>query len=152
MYTMKEACDMTGVTYETLKFYCNEGLVPNVKRDSRNRRVFDEYDIAWLKSLLCLRKCGMSHASMKEYLKLCLAGEGSIPERKELLLRQKKELHERIRELDESVAYIDRKLRLYDDMLAGRVEYHSNLIRPRGAQEDAPLDGEASDSSMGAES
>ena len=31
MYTMKEACRETGMTYEALKFYCNEGLVPNVK-------------------------------------------------------------------------------------------------------------------------
>ena len=31
MYTMKDVCHETGMTYETLKFYCNEGLVPNVK-------------------------------------------------------------------------------------------------------------------------
>lgn len=125
MYTMKEACAMTGMTYETLKFYCNEGLLPNVRRDERNRRVFDDHDIAWLKGLLCLRKCGMSHANMKEYLNLCLAGEESLPQRKRLLAGQKKELLERVRELEESVAYIDRKLRLYDDMLEGRVAYHS---------------------------
>ena len=45
MYSMKEACQQTGMTYENLKFYCNEGLVPNVKRDSRNYRIFDEHDI-----------------------------------------------------------------------------------------------------------
>lgn len=32
MYSMKEACKLTDMTYENLKFYCNEGLVPNVKR------------------------------------------------------------------------------------------------------------------------
>ena len=45
MYSMKEACALTGMTYENLKFYCKEGLVPNVKRDSRNYRVFDDHDI-----------------------------------------------------------------------------------------------------------
>ena len=35
MYSMKEACELTDMTYENLKFYCNEGLVPNVKRDKR---------------------------------------------------------------------------------------------------------------------
>ena len=35
MYSMKETCALTNMTYENLKFYCNEGLVPNVKRDSR---------------------------------------------------------------------------------------------------------------------
>ena len=57
MYTMKAACKKTGLSYETLKFYCNQGLVPNVKRDDHNRRIFDERDIDWIKSLNCLKKC-----------------------------------------------------------------------------------------------
>ena len=58
---------LTGMTYENLKFYCKEGLVPNVKRDSRNYRVFDDHDIKWIQSLGCLRNCGLSIAEMKEY-------------------------------------------------------------------------------------
>ena len=74
MYSMKEACSLTDMTYENLKFYCNEGLVPNVKRDSRNYRVFDEHDIKWIQSLNCLKSCGMSLAEMKTYLALCMEG------------------------------------------------------------------------------
>ena len=80
MYSMKEACTLTNMTYENLKFYCNEGLVPNVKRDRRNYRVFDEHDIKWIQSLNCLKSCGMSIAEMKQYLALCMEGEGTIPE------------------------------------------------------------------------
>lgn len=57
MYSMKEACVQTGMSYETLKFYCKEGLVPNVKRDSHNYRVFDDRDIKWIQSLGCLKRC-----------------------------------------------------------------------------------------------
>ena len=39
MYTMMQVCKETGLTYQTLKYYCNEGLVPNVKRDKNNRRI-----------------------------------------------------------------------------------------------------------------
>lgn len=39
MYSMKEACQQVGMTYEALKFYCNEGLVPNVKREELLRRI-----------------------------------------------------------------------------------------------------------------
>ena len=45
IYTMMQACEKTGMTYQGLKFYCNEGLVPNVKRDRLNRRIFDDRDI-----------------------------------------------------------------------------------------------------------
>lgn len=61
MYSMKEACTLTNMTYENLKFYCNEGLVPNVKRDRRNYRVFDEHDIKWIQSLNCLKKLWNEH-------------------------------------------------------------------------------------------
>ena len=66
MYTMMEVCRMTQMNYEALKFYCNQGLVPNVKRDKNNRRVFDAHDIAWIKDLVCLKKCGMSIQEMKD--------------------------------------------------------------------------------------
>lgn len=128
MYSMKEACSLTDMTYENLKFYCNEGLVPNVKRDRRNYRVFDEHDIKWIQSLNCLKSCGMSIAEMKTYLALCLEGEGTIPERKVILAEKKEALLQSIAELQKAVAFIDWKQRFYDDVLSGKTEYYSNLV------------------------
>ncbi|MDU8725819.1 MerR family transcriptional regulator [Faecalibacterium prausnitzii] len=128
MYSMKEACTLTNMTYENLKFYCNEGLVPNVKRDRRNYRVFDEHDIKWIQSLNCLKSCGMSIAEMKQYLALCMEGEGTIPERKVILAEKKETLLQSMTELQKAVAYIDWKQRFYDDVLSGKTAYYSNLV------------------------
>lgn len=128
MYSMKEACTLTNMTYENLKFYCNEGLVPNVKRDRRNYRVFDEHDIKWIQSLNCLKSCGMSIAEMKQYLALCMEGEGTILERKVILAEKKETLLQSITELQKAVAYIDWKQRFYDDVLSGKTAYYSNLV------------------------
>ena len=128
MYSMKEACTLTNMSYENLKFYCNEGLVPNVKRDRRNYRVFDEHDIKWIQSLNCLKSCGMSIAEMKQYLALCMEGEGTIPERKVILAEKKETLLQSITELQKAVAYIDWKQRFYDDVLSGKTAYYSNLV------------------------
>lgn len=128
MYTMKAVCRETGMTYEALKFYCSEGLVPNVKRDANNHRVFDDRDVAWIKSLTCLKNCGMSIQEMKVYIGLCLQGEASIPERKTILARKRDELLTRISELQASIDYIDWKQGFYDEVLSGKTEYYSNLI------------------------
>lgn len=128
MYSMKEACQMTGMSYENLKFYCNEGLVPNVKRDSHNYRVFSEQDIQWIQGLNCLRKCGLGIAELKEYTALCLLGEESIPQRKEILSAKRARLLEGIAELESSIAYIDHKQQFYDDVLAGTIPYTSNIL------------------------
>ena len=128
MFTMKEVSGMTGLSYDTLKFYCNEGLIPNVKRDARNYRVFDEQDIAWIKALLCLRKCGMSIKEMKVFLDLCLQGETSIPQRMAILQDLKEELEDKKRLLDESLAYVDKKQAYYRRVQEGQAPYFSYLL------------------------
>ena len=125
---MMQVCREVGMTYQTLKFYCNEGLVPNVKRDKNNRRIFDERDIKWINDLTCLKRCGMSIQEMKEYLDLCLQGASTIPLRKELLAKKQEALRLSIKELENSVSYIDWKQNFYDEVLSGKRPYISNLI------------------------
>lgn len=129
MYTMMQVCRELGMTYQTLKYYCNEGLIPNVKRDENNRRIFDEKDVKWIKDLTCLKKCGLSIQEMKEYLELCLLGESTIITRKKMLAEKQEALRASIQELEDSVAYIDWKQNFYDEVLAGARPYVSNLIR-----------------------
>ena len=128
IYTMKEVCEEAHMTYQTLKYYCNEGLVPNVKRDKNNHRIFDERDVKWIKDLVCLKKCDMSIEEMKIYLNMCLEGEPSIPARKEMLAKKQAVLRDLVKELEESISYIDWKQNFYDEILSGKKPYVSNLI------------------------
>lgn len=129
MYTMKDVCKEIGISYETLRFYCNEGLVPNVKREKNNYRLFDERDLNWLRGLMCLKKCGMSLKDMKAYMNLCLEGKRTIPERKRLLEIQRGYLLERMKEIQECIDFIDNKQAFYDGVLDGKIPYTSNLIQ-----------------------
>ena len=129
MYTMNQTCEEVGMNYETLKFYCNEGLIPNVKRNKNNHRIFDENDIEWIKNLTCLKNCGMTINDMKIYINLCLKGESTILERKTILDSQKHVILDKIKKLQESVNYINQKQQFYDDVLDGKINYYSNLIK-----------------------
>lgn len=128
MFTPKEVCNEVGISYETLKFYCKEGLVPNVKRDKNNYRIFDEKNIAWLKGLQCLKKCGMSIKDMKLYMNYCMEGPSTIPERKEMLNKLNESLVKKINDLNECIDFIENKQAFYDDVLDGKIKYISNLI------------------------
>lgn len=66
---------------------------------------------------------------MKEYLNLCLEGESTILSRKEMLSKKQEELLISIKELQDSVAYIDWKQNFYNEILSGARPYVSNLIR-----------------------
>ena len=125
---MKQCCEATGMSYEALKFYCNEGLVPSVKRAGNNYRGFDMHDVNWIRSLACLKRCGMSIQEMKEYLALCLQGQSTIPQRMELLEKYKQNIHARMAELQDSLDFIAWKENFYREVLEGKTEYHSDLI------------------------
>lgn len=135
MYTMMEACRETGLTYQALKFYCNEGLIPNVHRDKNNRRYFDDATVKWIKDLNCLKKCGMSIEEMKEYLELCLQGPASIAVRQQILARKQEALKQQLDKIKESMDYIEWKQSFYDDVLSGKRPYISNLIKVESAEE-----------------
>ena len=65
---------------------------------------------------------------MKQYLAYCLKGKSTIPERKEMLEKQKEFLLHKINELNESIKYIDWKQNFYDEILEGKKPYESYLI------------------------
>ena len=125
MFTMKEACRQTRLPYETLKFYCNQGLVPNVKRDKNNHRIFDEQDIQWINSLNALKQCGMSISEIKDYIKLCYDGEGTIPQKKAILDSKRKSLAEQLKQVQACIDCIDQMQEFYDNILCGKSKYCS---------------------------
>ena len=55
-------------------------------------------------------------------------GESTIMKRKEMLSRKQEMLRESIRELENSIDYIDWKQNFYDEVLSGKRPYVSNLI------------------------
>ena len=128
MYNMKDVCDKTNLNYETLRYYCNLGLVPNVKRDKNNYRLFDDRDVAWINGLQCLRKCGLSIKELQEYMELAKKGQSTILQRKAMLDSKLSDLLDMKLEIDQSINYIHDKNMYYDKVLSGEIEYSSNII------------------------
>lgn len=127
MYTMKQAAELAGMSQDTLKFYCKEGLVPNVARDRNNYRMFSDDNIIWLKSLQCFRQSGMGVAELHNFMELCIAGKETLPERMRLLEAQKQLLIERIQGLKANIEYIEHKMERYQNLLDGKIEYVNKL-------------------------
>lgn len=124
-----EVCNKLSIPYERLKFYCNKGLVPNIKRDKNNHRVFDENDIKWVQDIICLKKCNMSLKEIHYYLILCMEGKKSINSRKSILNEKKNELNIQIADIKNSIQYIEKKQKVYDDFLNNKIPYKSNIIK-----------------------
>lgn len=137
MYTVKEVCEMTGISYHTLKYYCAQGIIPQVARDGENRRVFDDKNVGWIRDVLVLRSIGMSIKEMKDFTKLCLEGSQTIPQRMEMLTAREEALKQEQEELARALKALQATRKEYEDILAGQLPYECNL-RPESNEEMLP--------------
>jgi DNA-binding transcriptional MerR regulator len=119
MYTVKEVCKLLDLTEHTVRFYTDKGLVPSVKRDKNNNRLFDQESINWLIGVKFLKQCGMSVEDIKSYVDLCLKGNSTIQERYEIILKQKEIAQVQLEEAKRTVKYMEEKASHYLDIING---------------------------------
>lgn len=114
-----EVSRRTGLSAHALRFYERSGaLAGPVRRDAAGRRVYTEWDVAWLGNCVLFRASGMPMAVLAELA--CLVGEGSGNEaaRLELLRAHRERVREQMARLTECLALIDAKVTAYEGHLA----------------------------------
>ena len=88
MYTVKEVSEILNLSEHTIRCYTDQGIV-EVKRDQKNRRLFDEQAIDWLRGARFLKRLGMSIEDIKQFHALCKQdGDKTIQARLGILLKQ----------------------------------------------------------------
>jgi DNA-binding transcriptional MerR regulator len=114
-YTISEVAGFTGLTAHTLRWYERIGLMPHVDRSHTGQRRFSNRDLDWLAFVGKLRLTGMPVADMVRYAELVRAGDSTYPERRELLVRTRRDVLARVEELQDTVAVLDHKIGFYAD-------------------------------------
>ncbi|MFJ1599776.1 MerR family transcriptional regulator [Streptomyces sp. NPDC088261] len=112
-YTISQVAAFTGLTAHTLRWYERIGLMPHVDRSNTGQRRFSNQDLDWLEFVTKLRLTGMPVADMVRYAELIRVGEETFEERQELLERTRRDVIDRISELQDTVAVLDHKISFY---------------------------------------
>ncbi|MCL7377196.1 MerR family transcriptional regulator [Streptomyces sp. 35G-GA-8] len=112
-YTISEVAAHTGLSAHTLRWYERIGLMPHVDRSHTGQRRFSNQDLDWLAFVGKLRLTGMPVADMVRYAELIRMGEDTFEERQQLLERTRRDVHQRIAELQDTVAVLDYKISFY---------------------------------------
>ncbi|UPO90140.1 MerR family transcriptional regulator [Niallia sp. Man26] len=126
MYTVKEVAKMLDITEHTVRFYTDKGLVPSLKRDKNNNRLFDQDSVNWLKGAKALKKAGMSVEAIKNYVDLCLKGDETVIKRYEIILEQKDVALKKLEEAKEIAALLEKKAARYLDIINQEMPDHMN--------------------------
>lgn len=134
MYTVKEVAELLGVSVHTVRYYDDKGLIPGTKRNAANQRLFDDMEVEWLFVSLTLKNTGLSLKDVKHYIELYQQGDSTLPERYEIMKKQKEKTLQEMEELKLRLAVLDRKIDHYGKLLEGEEdtwshEYMQKLIQ-----------------------
>lgn len=119
-YTVKQISEIMGMSEHTIRYYTDLHLLP-VKRDATNRRIFDEESINWLMGIKCLKGCGMTIEDIKKYGDLCLIGDETLIERRDIMKKQLEIAKQNLEDAKAILEYVKKKVAHYDDVIAGKV-------------------------------
>lgn len=125
-YSMKEIEEKLGMTVYTIRHYTDNGLVPDIKRDRNNNRIFDDEALNWLKAAQFMRGCGLSVKETREYFRLCREGAKTIPQRIKIMQKVQRDNQSKILDLQKKQAIIQNRLAHYHDIVRHKTPDDSN--------------------------
>jgi len=116
-YTIQEVAKKMAISTYSIRYYHDHGMLPFVKRDANNNRVFEDTDLEWLHLIICLRQTGMPVERIQHYLALVQEGENTVPERYEMMKAQQSRTLDEINDLQNHLKTINIKVDYYADVL-----------------------------------
>ncbi|MDU6297332.1 MerR family transcriptional regulator [Clostridium celatum] len=115
--TITEVSKKYELSTDTLRYYERIGLIPPVNRNKSGNRDYTETDCKWVNFIKCMRNAGLSIEILIEYVTLFQQGNDTIASRKQLLFEQRKQIVEKIEELQSTLNYLDKKIDRYDELM-----------------------------------
>lgn len=120
--TIGEISQEIGLSADTLRYYEKIGLLPNVPRDNSGKRNYDENFINWIKFIQTLKNSGMSLNDIIEYINLAKCGNNTYQERKNLLIKSKQILLEKMSNLQSMIEKANYQINNYDNILVPKTD------------------------------
>ena len=120
--TITDVSKKYNITADTLRYYERIGLIPEVNRNTSEIRDYAEKDCKWVHFAKCMRSAGLSIEVLVEYVAMFQQGTSTIKARKELLIEQRSRLDENIKEMQQTLERLDKKIDGYEERVLRKEE------------------------------
>ena len=107
---------LTGLSVHTIRYYEKIGLLPDASRDEGGRRQYGMEIANWLTFLKHLKSTGMGISDMVRYAQLRAEGSQTATARRQMLEDQQAKVRQQIKELQDTLPVLDKKIEIYKDM------------------------------------
>ncbi len=138
MYTIREASKLSGFSAYTLRYYERQNILPPVARDTAGNRMYSDGDMGMLETIRCLKNTGMQVNEIGHFISLCQQGDSTLEARRQVMLRHRAHVEEKIRQMQHELEHIDKKLDYYANAcMAGTERFEKQRCR-QGAFDPCP--------------
>jgi len=120
--TITDVSKKYNITADTLRYYERIALIPEVNRNTSEIRDYAEKDCKWVHFAKCMRSAGLSIEVLVEYVAMFQQGTSTIKARKELLIEQRSRLDENIKEMQQTLERLDKKIDGYEERVLRKEE------------------------------
>ena len=112
---ISEVSKKHNIPTDTIRYYEKVGLIPGVNRRESGIRDFSDNDVRWIEYIKCMRSAGMPIKELSEYVGLFEKGEKTHKQRKQILIRQRDNLVEKLKEMKKTLKMLNHKINTYDN-------------------------------------
>jgi DNA-binding transcriptional MerR regulator len=121
---ISEVSTQFDISADTLRYYERIGLIRNVPRNPNGIRDYSDENCATIAFIKCMRSADVSIEGLIEYINLYHEGPSTQNARKEILIREREHLTQRMDHMEAALQKLNYKISLYED--SGCCLEHSN--------------------------
>jgi DNA-binding transcriptional MerR regulator len=120
-YSIGEVSKLFHLSVPTLRYYDQEGLIPNLKKEHGVRR-FNQDNIEAIEVIECLKASGMPLKEVKYFMALVQKGDETLAARLQLMRAQRAQIEKEMSKLKNALAVIDYKCDYYRQAVSDGTE------------------------------
>ena len=120
MMRISEVSEKCGISPDTLRYYERIGLLPPINRSDSGIRDYSDLDVRRVEFIKCMRSTGFPLDTLIAYYGLVQQGDETIEARKEMLVEQREQLFQKMKEIQKTLDLVNYKLEVYDSILLKR--------------------------------
>ena len=113
-YTIKKVSEMTGLSIPTIRYYDNEGLLPDLQRKESGYRVFSDRDLEAIDLIHCFKESGLTIREIRHFMSLVRQGDVTLPERRAIFQTHIARLEEKLAAVQSALEHARHTLAFYE--------------------------------------
>lgn len=112
---ISKAAAHLGIKSSIARSFCDRGLIPQLKRNSKHERILEAWQVQLLYILVNMKQAGFSSRDLRAYSRLFRQGKGTADQRLAMLTTKKRQLWHEIAARQSAIDFIERQEELARD-------------------------------------